>query len=324
MWVLLGMAALLAGCAGIPVHRERQLSEAASRWDTATTARLLDERIQLGDTREMVYVALGMPLNAPTMTNDQPPMERWEYLVFETTPPFPKAGADSGAAAALESSTQQASIRAVTTNNVVFPPIGGPDARMLTVDFGPDDKVAAWKLYPDANGGFIPPGFMEITIPKSPRVKSEAVVVGDTEQSKAVVEADLPGLAALLKQQRPDAEGMAKLFTDYLNQHPQVYGVCFAPPLAAAGEPVRPCPYVCRKGGMLTTMNLAKPDYVYVKMDWYALPVSRQAAVWSPPYFDKGGGDIWMITYSLPIYLDEAKTQLYGVLTDDLPVPAPK
>jgi len=166
--VVLGVAAWLAGCSGIPVHRERQVSEIAGTWDEGTKARILDESIQLGDTREMVYVALGMPLKPPVMTNDQPPHERWEYLVFETTPPFPPAGAN-GVAAALESSARQPGVRAVTMDNVVFPPMGGPDARMLTVDFGPDDKVVAWKLYPDANGGFITPGFMEITIPKSPR-----------------------------------------------------------------------------------------------------------------------------------------------------------
>lgn len=166
--VTLGVAAWLTGCSGIPVHREHQVSEIAGTWDEGTKARILDEGIQLGDTREMVYVALGMPLKPPVMTDDQPPRERWEYLVFETTPPFPPSGAN-GAAAAMESSAQQPGVRAVTMDNVVFPPMGGPDARMLTVDFGPDDKVVAWKLYPDANGGFIAPGFMEIMIPKSPR-----------------------------------------------------------------------------------------------------------------------------------------------------------
>jgi hypothetical protein len=169
MGMTLGVAAWLAGCSGIPVHREHQLSEVASTWDEGTKARILDESIQLGDTREMVYVALGMPLKPPVMTDDEPPRERWEYLVFETTPPFPPAAANGGAPAALESSAQQPSVRAVTMDNVVFPPIGGPDARMLTVDFGPDNKVVAWKLYPDTNGGFITPGFMEISIPKSPR-----------------------------------------------------------------------------------------------------------------------------------------------------------
>jgi hypothetical protein len=171
--MVLGAAVGLGGCStNIPTHRSHQYSEAVGSWDEATKTRVLDQHIQLGDTREMVYVALGMPLTPPVMTNDLPPRERWEYLVFETTPPFPK-GAD-GKPLAMESSAQQPDIRAVTTNNVVFPPMGGPDARMLAVEFGPDDKVVEWKLYPDANGGFIPPGFEEIRMPKSPRVKTAA------------------------------------------------------------------------------------------------------------------------------------------------------
>ncbi len=152
--------------------------------------------------------------------------------------------------------------------------------------------------------------------PDSPAVQAE--------QNRIMIEDELPKLAATLLKEKPDQAGMEKLFTAYLDQHPAVYGVAFAPPRAPAGEPVRASPYVYRKNGVLSALNLAKPDYLYETMEWYALPVKRRAAAWTSPYFDQGGGDIWMVTYSLPLYLDEAKTQLYGVLTDDLPVPAPK
>jgi outer membrane protein assembly factor BamE (lipoprotein component of BamABCDE complex) len=169
---LFGTAVLLSGCAPTPVHRDRQYSTVSSQWDDATHARVLDQRIQLGDTRTMVYVALGMPLVAPTLTDDQPPRERWEYLVFETDPSFPLAPAKGQPPPSLVSSPAQPAIRAVTTNNVVFPPIGGPDARMLAVEFGPDDRVVAWTLYPDSHDGAIDPNFMEISLPPSPRVSS--------------------------------------------------------------------------------------------------------------------------------------------------------
>jgi hypothetical protein len=162
--VLLG----LAGCGSIPTHRYRQYSNVTHEWDAATRERVLDERIQIGDTREMVYVALGMTLTPPKMTDDQPPRERWEYLVFETDPVFPDSAAGDKAPP-LVSSEKQPSIRAVTMNNIVLPEIGGPPTRLLAVEFGPDNRVVAWELYPNSEGRFISPGFEEINLPNSPR-----------------------------------------------------------------------------------------------------------------------------------------------------------
>jgi len=131
-------------------------------------ARLLDQRIQVGDTREMVYIALGPPLTPPTLTQNQPPLEHWEFLAFYTAPAFP---AGNVPATPLESSPTQPAIQAQTTNNVVVPDFGGPSAKLLVVEFGADDKVADWKLYGDAQGRALNPGFAPIYVPKSPRAK---------------------------------------------------------------------------------------------------------------------------------------------------------
>jgi sigma-B regulation protein RsbU (phosphoserine phosphatase) len=144
-----------------------------------------------------------------------------------------------------------------------------------------------------------------------------------TQKNKAVVETQLPGLAATLLKEQPDPVAMGKLFAAYLQQHPEVYGMAFAPEPAGPGQPMRPSPYTYRKNGVITTIDLARPDYDYKNMAWYAKPVSEKKPVWTDPYFDKGGGDIWMVTYSLPLYFDAAKTQFYGILTDDLPCSAP-
>jgi hypothetical protein len=40
-------------------------------------------------------------------------------------------------------------------------------------------------------------------------------------------------------------------------------------------------------------------------------------ALWSALYFDAGGGEIWMVTYSVPVY--DSESRLVGVVTSDLP-----
>lgn len=41
----------------------------------------------------------------------------------------------------------------------------------------------------------------------------------------------------------------------------------------------------------------------------------------SKPYYDAGGGEAWMIAYSIPLYFQGKQPQLIGVLTSDLIVP---
>jgi hypothetical protein len=55
--------------------------------------------------------------------------------------------------------------------------------------------------------------------------------------------------------------------------------------------------------------------YDYLSSDWYELPVAARKDRWSPPYFDAGGGNIWMVTYSVPFWNGG---QVGGIITIDL------
>jgi sigma-B regulation protein RsbU (phosphoserine phosphatase) len=57
-------------------------------------------------------------------------------------------------------------------------------------------------------------------------------------------------------------------------------------------------------------------NYDYHNMAWYADAKSCGHGVWSEPYYDKGGGDILMTTYSIP--LKDAEGHFYGVFTADV------
>ncbi|MEM8952714.1 MAG: cache domain-containing protein [Verrucomicrobiota bacterium] len=48
--------------------------------------------------------------------------------------------------------------------------------------------------------------------------------------------------------------------------------------------------------------NIGKEHgYDYTTWDWFKAPLSEQKPHWTEPYFDKGGGEINMVTYSIPI-----------------------
>ena len=75
-------------------------------------------------------------------------------------------------------------------------------------------------------------------------------------------------------------------------------------------------PYTFRKDGKLENKQLGTDQYRYHMMDWYTAPMKAGRGCWSEPYFDEGGGEIIMSTYSVPIH--DATGQSIGVFTADV------
>lgn len=61
-------------------------------------------------------------------------------------------------------------------------------------------------------------------------------------------------------------------------------------------------PYVFRENNRIKHTRLDKAEYEYSEKQFYILPKVFNRSVWTEPYFDKGGGDILMVTYSAPLY----------------------
>ena len=74
-------------------------------------------------------------------------------------------------------------------------------------------------------------------------------------------------------------------------------------------------PYAYRQDSLIQTKQLGSDTYDYHHMDWYEEPMEEGKGYWSNPYLDKGGGEIPMTTYSIP--LTDKKGNRCGVLTAD-------
>ena len=76
-------------------------------------------------------------------------------------------------------------------------------------------------------------------------------------------------------------------------------------------------PYSYRdENGEIKSMQLGTDTYDYHYMDWYQIPKLLNKPYWSEPYYDDGGGEKMMTTYSKPLYDSEGK--LYAIITADL------
>ena len=78
-------------------------------------------------------------------------------------------------------------------------------------------------------------------------------------------------------------------------------------------------PYVYRRGKELAEIVSTELDYDYTRpeWDWWNLPREALANIWTEPYFDEGGGNIYMTTFSAPFFREG---RFVGVATIDIPL----
>jgi sigma-B regulation protein RsbU (phosphoserine phosphatase) len=110
------------------------------------------------------------------------------------------------------------------------------------------------------------------------------------------------------------------LLHGFLATHPDVFGsaVAFVPPVA--GRTL--APYVHRRSSgsaNLIQVDLAAPDYRYWERDWYLEPLKTGEPRWSEPYLDEGGGEVLMVTYSVPVARSRTERKaIQAIVTADL------
>jgi len=137
-----------------------------------------------------------------------------------------------------------------------------------------------------------------------------------TPEMKAVEKA-LPELATRIEQARPDRQTTEQWLKQHLNQNPGIFGAAFAPPSPADGGVKYPVAlYIARGPDGLQSRELRTPSYDYPKVAWYRAPVESKRPMWTEPYYDRGAGNVWMRTYSIPLYMPDGR--LYGVVTSDI------
>ena len=76
------------------------------------------------------------------------------------------------------------------------------------------------------------------------------------------------------------------------------------------------CPYAYRNGDRIDTLQLGSESYNYPEKEWFSKPLETGEGYWSEPYFDTGGGEMLMTTYSLPV--TDMQGRVAAILTADI------
>ncbi|WP_169713888.1 SpoIIE family protein phosphatase [Oceanicoccus sagamiensis] len=127
-------------------------------------------------------------------------------------------------------------------------------------------------------------------------------------------------LAAVVSIEEVDKEKIQSMLERIVAEHQDIYGMAIAlEPLSDASNDQGFAPYYYHQGDTVAYEDLSKASYDFRSKDWYTRPVSTGKDVWSEPYTDIGGGNIDMVTFSVPVYSAPPKSrQLLGVVTADI------
>ncbi len=111
---------------------------------------------------------------------------------------------------------------------------------------------------------------------------------------------------------------MYEVVENMLEKNPSIIGsaVAFEPYYyPKKGRQFSPYAYM-KNDTTIATKQLGTDKYDYHHMDWYKIPKQLKKAYWSEPYYDFGGGEQMMTTYSVPLYDDDGK--MYAIITADV------
>ncbi|MCX5882684.1 MAG: cache domain-containing protein, partial [Deltaproteobacteria bacterium] len=126
-------------------------------------------------------------------------------------------------------------------------------------------------------------------------------------------------LAASLESQVFTRNTLLKCLENVLHTNPEIYGAMVAfEPFLFDPDSRYYAPYICREEDRLRSYD-AETAFNYFFWDWYLMPKELGRPIWSEPYFDTGGGNIVMTSFSVPFYRKVHDDKAFsGVVTADL------
>jgi len=75
-------------------------------------------------------------------------------------------------------------------------------------------------------------------------------------------------------------------------------------------------PYWYKQNNLLVYSNLMDTAYHIDNQLWLRQTIDGGKAIWTEPYFDAGGGNIWMKTRTVPVFING---KIKAVATTDMP-----
>ncbi len=127
-------------------------------------------------------------------------------------------------------------------------------------------------------------------------------------------------VAGLMEIDPPHEDSLFLLVETILEKNQNVSGAAIAfEPNFFPDKGLYYSPYAYRDGDRIHSFSLGDENYEYFYMDWYLIPKMLDTAYWTEPYYDEGGGEMLMSTYSVPFYMRRDGERVFaGIATVDV------
>ncbi|MBQ0063657.1 MAG: SpoIIE family protein phosphatase [Prevotella sp.] len=143
--------------------------------------------------------------------------------------------------------------------------------------------------------------------------------VNGIDKILAGVESSANSTVWMIKEHKDDADYMFTITKNLVQDNDFIVGssIAFIPNYyPKKGEYFAPYSYKKENSNVLKSFQMGNEDYDYHTMEWFQLPYLLKQPGWCEPYYDEGGGEQMMTTYSVPIMDDDGN--VFAVLTADI------
>lgn len=131
------------------------------------------------------------------------------------------------------------------------------------------------------------------------------------------VEVAVNNMSWMVEKSLETPDSMYVITTQLLKNNPHIVGSAIAfEPYYFLKRGMQFSPYSCYRGDSIVHMQLGTENYDYHYIDWYQIPKLLNQPYWSEPYFDDGGGEMVMSTFSKPLY--DKNGEMYAIFTADI------
>ncbi|MBI1222687.1 MAG: hypothetical protein GC180_08805 [Bacteroidetes bacterium] len=139
---------------------------------------------------------------------------------------------------------------------------------------------------------------------------------------KVEIEKELDAFVSSLASDFPaDESALTQKIDAYIGNHSVKYYGSTVTVLDSNGKAIY-SPYVYRKTrkDRVSTNCLMDASYKIDEQSWLRSPIDQNQSIWTDPYYDAGGGEIWMQTRSVPVRVGG---KIIAVATTDVRVKKP-
>jgi len=117
----------------------------------------------------------------------------------------------------------------------------------------------------------------------------------------------------------PDDASIRLMLTEAVKANPELFGgaIAFEPNYFNSDRRYY-APYAHRVKDSIQINYLGNESYEYFYMDWYQIPFTLNKPYWTEPYYDEGGGNILMSSFSVPFYQNSESKSIAGIATSNI------